>query len=70
MLFNLTGTNFKSAGKASGVLKELAGSQYETSTYRYPEDLGAGDKAHYIIININRFKCYLLTLRGIHACKC
>jgi hypothetical protein len=53
MLFNLTGTNFESAGKASGVLKELAGSQYETSTYRYPEDLGAGDKAHYIIININ-----------------
>jgi hypothetical protein len=53
MLFNLTGTNFKSAGKASGVLDKLAGSQYETSTYRYPEDLGAGDKGHYMIININ-----------------
>ena len=53
MLFNLTGTNFESAGKASGPLKDLAGSQYSSSTYRYPQDLGASDKAHYIIININ-----------------
>lgn len=53
MLFNLTGTNFKSAGKATGDLKVLSQSQYESSTYRYPIDLGYTDKAHYIVININ-----------------
>jgi hypothetical protein len=37
-----------------GPLQGLLGkSDYEVSTYRYPEDLAAADKGHYILININ-----------------
>ena len=36
--------------------KSLGGSQYESNTYRFPEDIGNYDKGHYILININEQK--------------
>jgi hypothetical protein len=36
--------------------RSLGGSQYESNTYRFPEDIGNYDKGHYILININEQK--------------
>jgi len=36
--------------------KNLGGSQYQSTTYRFPEDIGSYDKGHYILININEQK--------------
>lgn len=36
--------------------KNLGGSQYQSNTYRFPEDIGSYDKGHYILININEQK--------------
>ena len=50
-LFNLGDISFNGgSGPSTGV---LAGTQYGQNTYRFPSDLGASDKAHYILININ-----------------
>ena len=35
-----------------GPLESLAGTDYGTSTFRYPIDLGSSDKNHYVFINI------------------
>jgi hypothetical protein len=34
----------------------LGDSQYQSNTYRFPEDIGRYDKGHYILININEQK--------------
>ena len=52
-LFNLTDITFGKTNNPTGPLSALQSSQYESNTYRYPIDLGAGDKAHYIVFNIN-----------------
>jgi len=50
-LFNLGDISFNGgSGPSTGA---LAGTQYGQNTYRFPSDLGASDKAHYILININ-----------------
>ena len=36
--------------------RNLGGSQYQSNTYRFPEDIGNYDKGHYILININEQK--------------
>ena len=36
-----------------GPLSALAGSNYEYNTYKYPRDLGAADKGHYVVFHIN-----------------
>jgi hypothetical protein len=50
-LFNLGDISF--SGGSGPSTKVLAGSQYGQNTFRFPSDLGASDKAHYILININ-----------------
>ncbi len=55
-LFNLTDITFKPPGEPKGPLDVLQSSQYKYNTYRYPEDIGASDKGHYIAININEQK--------------
>ncbi|MBM3417391.1 MAG: hypothetical protein FJY17_00545 [Bacteroidetes bacterium] len=52
-LFNLTDIKITSAKGPTGPLSVLGQSKYETNTFRYPEDLSASDKGHYMIININ-----------------
>jgi hypothetical protein len=52
-LFNLTDITFSNSKGPTGSLAPLATSGYESNTYRYPEDLGSTDKAHYIVFNIN-----------------
>ena len=47
-------TNSKS--NRLGGPKNLGGSQYQSNTYRFPEDIGSYDKGHYILININEQK--------------
>jgi hypothetical protein len=37
----------------SGPLAQLMQSQYELKNLKYPSDLGANDKGHYLVININ-----------------
>ena len=53
-LFNLLGGGISfgtSARTGTSVLTES--SKYETNLFKYPSDLGAADKGHYILININ-----------------
>jgi hypothetical protein len=54
-LFNLLGggITFGTQSRSGTLLSALTSSQYESSTFRYPIDLGAADKGHYILININ-----------------
>jgi hypothetical protein len=52
-LFNLTDISFSSSKGPTGALAPLAGTAYATNTFRYPEDLGSTDKAHYIVFNVN-----------------
>ena len=37
----------------SGPLAQLMQSQYELKNLKYPSDLGANDKGHYLVIKIN-----------------
>jgi hypothetical protein len=37
----------------AGPLAQLLQSQYELKNLKYPADLGANDKGHYLVININ-----------------
>ena len=50
-LFNLGDISFNTSSRPG--ITNLAQSQYNTSLLRYPIDLGAADKGHYILININ-----------------
>jgi hypothetical protein len=50
-LFNLGDISFDTSNRPG--ITNLAKSQYNTSLLRYPIDLGAADKGHYILININ-----------------
>ena len=50
-LFNLGDISFNTSNRP-GITK-LASSQYNSTLLRYPIDLGAADKGHYILININ-----------------
>ena len=50
-LFSLTDINFKTDTRVG--TDKLVGSQYQSNLYRYPTDLGAADKGHYVVFNIN-----------------
>jgi hypothetical protein len=52
-LFNLSEIKVTAAKGPTGPLSVLGESKYETNTFRYPEDLSASDKGHYMVININ-----------------
>jgi len=52
-LFTLGNINFSAGGKIRGPLDALAGSKYGLNTFKYPSDLGASDKGHYMVIYIN-----------------
>lgn len=52
-IFNLTDININAPSGPTGPLSVLSDSQYQTNTFRYPEDLSASDKGHYMVININ-----------------
>ena len=53
-LFNLTDISFKAPSSARGPLARLIeNSEYASSTFRFPSDIGSSDKAHYMVININ-----------------
>lgn len=53
-LFSLTDISFgKSNDPITGPLSALYKSQYATSTFRYPSDVGAFDKGHYMLFHIN-----------------
>jgi hypothetical protein len=56
-LFNLTDISFKAPSSARGPLARLIeNSEYASSTFRFPSDIGSSDKAHYMVININEQK--------------
>jgi len=52
-LFNLLGGGISFGTSARSGTSDLADSKYKTGLFRYPIDLGAADKGHYILININ-----------------
>jgi len=52
-LFNLLGGGISFGTESRSGISALTSSQYQSSTFRYPIDLGAADKGHYILININ-----------------
>jgi hypothetical protein len=52
-LFNLLGGGISFGTEARNGINILSGSPYEKSLLKYPSDLGAVDKGHYILININ-----------------
>lgn len=43
----------RAASKRTGGPEELIGSNYDSSTYRYPLDIGNYDKGHYIVFHVN-----------------
>ena len=51
-LFNLTDIKFKTDSR-QGTEALVSNSKYRRDLLRYPSDLGATDKGHYIVININ-----------------
>jgi hypothetical protein len=51
-LFNLTDIKFKT-DRRQGTEALVSNSKYRRDLLRYPSDLGATDKGHYIVININ-----------------
>ena len=51
-LFNLTDIKFKT-DRRQGTEALVSNSKYRRDLLRYPSDLGAADKGHYIVININ-----------------
>ena len=52
-LFNLLGGGISFGTEVRNGISILSGSPYEKSLLKYPSDLGAADKGHYILININ-----------------
>ena len=52
-LFNLLGGGITFGTDVRPGTSVLADSKYKTGLFRYPIDLGAADKGHYILININ-----------------
>lgn len=52
-LFNLLGGGISFGTESRSGISALTSSQYQSSTFRFPIDLGAADKGHYILININ-----------------
>jgi hypothetical protein len=52
-LFSLTDIQFNVPGVRAGTSELTENSKYNLNTFRYPEDLGATDKGHYMVININ-----------------
>jgi len=52
-LFNLLGGGISFGTDVRPGTSVLADSKYKTGLFRYPIDLGAADKGHYILININ-----------------
>jgi hypothetical protein len=56
-LFGFSDISFnKSSGNRIGPLSSLSGSQFETTTLRYPLDVGNTDKSHYVIFYIREQK--------------
>jgi hypothetical protein len=56
-LFGFSDISFnKSSGNRIGPLSSLSGSQFETTTLRYPLDIGNTDKSHYVIFYIREQK--------------
>jgi hypothetical protein len=53
LLSFLSDINVKAGGQPTGPLASLGSSDYNMGTYRYPSDLSASDKGHYMLININ-----------------
>jgi hypothetical protein len=51
--FKIVDVLINSNGNRLGGPSSLGGKQYETNTYRFPEDVGSYDKGHYILFNIN-----------------
>jgi hypothetical protein len=54
--FQIVDVVMNSNSNRLGGPKNLGGSQYQSNTYRFPEDIGSYDKGHYILININEQK--------------
>ena len=54
--FQIVDVVMNSNGNRLGGPSNLGGSQYQSNTYRYPEDIGSFDKGHYILFNINEQK--------------
>jgi len=54
--FQILDVVMNSNGNRLGGPANLGGSQYQSNTYRYPEDVGNYDKGHYILFNINEQK--------------
>lgn len=52
-LFNLLGGGISFGTSARTGTSVLTDSKYNTNLFKYPNDLGAVDKGHYILININ-----------------
>ena len=52
-LFNLLGGGINFGTEVRNGISILSGSPYQKSLLKYPSDLGAVDKGHYILININ-----------------
>lgn len=53
-LFQLNDIVFnKDKSTPRGPLAALAGSNYQYNTFKYPRDLGAADKGHYVVFHIN-----------------
>jgi len=52
-LFNLFGDGISFGTSARTGTSVLTDSKYNTNLFKYPSDLGAADKGHYILININ-----------------
>ena len=56
-LFGFADISFnKGTAQRKGPLASLVGSQFETSTLRYPIDLGSFDKGHYVVFYIREQK--------------
>ena len=54
--FQIVDVVMNSNSNRLGGPRNLGGSQYQSNTYRFPEDIGNYDKGHYILININEQK--------------
>jgi hypothetical protein len=52
--FTLTDIKFNAPKGPTGPLTALQPGTDMSNTFRYPEDVGSGDKGHYMIININQ----------------
>jgi len=55
-LFGFANINFNKQQELKGPLKALEGSEFETSTLRYPSDVGTYDKGHYMVFYVREQK--------------